>query len=159
MVQRHRDLSDNLDLVISDTRQYLENVDHQLGHWTRVNFDRELTEGFGSAVDNLAAGMELRLAEINEPQYTGMTRITGLPPFLLKQCMVRKDQYVTYLFRLPFLLMRLLPLLVLSLFFCDNVAEIYRMQVCNTFAFLLYQKVFFSALRGSRTCHHRGPLG
>ncbi len=88
MIGGFGDLPDNLDLVVGDAQLYLGNVDAQLDHWSGVNFDRELSDGFDSAVEETARGMNRALDEVNEPQYTGMTRITGLPPFLIRQCLV-----------------------------------------------------------------------
>lgn len=68
--------------------RYIDNTVEQLAHWREVNFGRELSDGWAAAVSETARGMDRALDEMNEPQNTCMTRITGLPEFLADTCQV-----------------------------------------------------------------------
>ncbi len=93
MAEGFRDLPYHIDIVIGDTQRYLNNTHAQAVHWSEVNYKEELEPGFGNAVNNMAWGMQSALYQINEPEYTGMNRITGLPHFLIDQCEVGNIEF------------------------------------------------------------------
>jgi len=85
------DLESNMRQTVDDMNKFTRNTAHQAYHWRNINLEMELRRGFDSEVEESGRGMDRALDEVNEPQNTGMTRVTGLPAHLTEQLHLFED--------------------------------------------------------------------